>query len=205
MSLHTIFQELHKVAADMDAADRAKVKAKNFAIAASDSHTGEPAYPIHDISHARAAIAMVKAHGTEQEQREVYTDVARKYPALASRSDVEELREKVAAYIKETRRAWRVAHTRKGKASMGIETLLRKEKDGSLGGYKLATLIDFNDRVTYEDNSKVPRIRRRSYDLPSPDDESTAATRQDSRDARSTMPMIPVEIGADARSTSGAY
>ena len=39
-------------------------------------------YPIHDISHARNALARVSAHGTPEEKRKVKAAVYRKYPSL---------------------------------------------------------------------------------------------------------------------------
>lgn len=39
-------------------------------------------YPIHDISHARNALARVSAHGTPEEKRRVRAAVNRKYPGL---------------------------------------------------------------------------------------------------------------------------
>jgi len=39
-------------------------------------------YPIHDISHARNALARVSAHGTSSEKARVRAAVYRKYPTL---------------------------------------------------------------------------------------------------------------------------
>jgi len=39
-------------------------------------------YPIHDISHARNALARVSQHGTAEEKRKVRTAVCRKYKSL---------------------------------------------------------------------------------------------------------------------------
>ena len=42
----------------------------------------ERKYPIHDIAHARNALARVAAHGTPEEQAKVRSAVYRKYPEL---------------------------------------------------------------------------------------------------------------------------
>ena len=65
--------------------DRNKIKPKNFAVA---SRTQGHKYPIHDLKHAKLALAMVRAHGTPHEKRQVYEAVAKKYPSLATRSSV---------------------------------------------------------------------------------------------------------------------
>ena len=39
-------------------------------------------YPIHDLSHARAALARVAQHGSNQEKHVVRTKVYRKYKSL---------------------------------------------------------------------------------------------------------------------------
>lgn len=39
-------------------------------------------YPIHDIEHARNALARVAANGTAEEQRRVRSAVKRRYPGL---------------------------------------------------------------------------------------------------------------------------
>lgn len=84
--------ELNKVAADLTQAAREHIKTKNFALNAKQSDTGAPKYPIEDRSHAANALARVKQHGTPAEKAEVYKDVARKYPDMAAKSDVPEVR-----------------------------------------------------------------------------------------------------------------
>jgi len=42
----------------------------------------ERKYPIHDLAHARNALARVAAHGTQEEQRKVKAAVYNKYPSL---------------------------------------------------------------------------------------------------------------------------
>lgn len=85
--------ELWKIAADLTSVQRADIPKKNFALTSKQSTTGKPAYPIHDLPHARLALAFVKMHGTDQQKGEVYKDVARKYPELAQRSSVPGLQE----------------------------------------------------------------------------------------------------------------
>jgi hypothetical protein len=52
------------------------MKASSFAL------PRQRAYPINDIGHARMALAMVAAHGTEGEQSKVRRAVEKKYPSL---------------------------------------------------------------------------------------------------------------------------
>lgn len=40
------------------------------------------AYPIHDIEHARNALARVAQHGTPEEKRRVRAAVKRRYPSI---------------------------------------------------------------------------------------------------------------------------
>lgn len=42
----------------------------------------ERKYPIHDLPHARNALARVAQHGTRAEQKEVKREVYAKYPSL---------------------------------------------------------------------------------------------------------------------------
>jgi len=55
---------------------RKKLPGKVFAI------PEERAYPIHDIAHARNALARVSAYGTSEEKRRVRAAVYRRYPSL---------------------------------------------------------------------------------------------------------------------------
>lgn len=55
---------------------RKALKKKSFAI------PEKRAYPIHDISHARNALARVAQHGTPEEKAKVKRAVYRKYPSL---------------------------------------------------------------------------------------------------------------------------
>lgn len=83
-----------KTAAELTTEGREKIKEKNFSLSAEQSDTGKPAYPIEDKSHAANALARVKQFGSPAEKAEVYKDVAKKYPGLAMRSSVEEVKEK---------------------------------------------------------------------------------------------------------------
>jgi len=42
-------------------------------------------YPIHDITHARNALARVAQHGTPEEQAKVRAAVHRKYPSIGEK------------------------------------------------------------------------------------------------------------------------
>jgi hypothetical protein len=55
---------------------RKRMKDSSFAL------PRQRAYPINDINHARMALAMVAAHGTEAEQSKVERAVYKKYPSL---------------------------------------------------------------------------------------------------------------------------
>ncbi|HKT22562.1 MAG TPA: hypothetical protein VJR06_08145, partial [Nitrososphaerales archaeon] len=62
---------------DLTTQGRERIKPKNFAL------PKEKAYPIHDIEHARNALARVSQHGTPEEQRKVRAAVHKKYPSLS--------------------------------------------------------------------------------------------------------------------------
>lgn len=63
---------------------RKRLSKRSFAI--PEKAPGPGSYPIHDIAHARNALARVMQHGTPEEQARVKAAVARKYPGLAKRS-----------------------------------------------------------------------------------------------------------------------
>jgi hypothetical protein len=44
-------------------------------------------YPIHDLSHARNALARVSQHGTPEQKSRVRAAVHRRYPRLAKDND----------------------------------------------------------------------------------------------------------------------
>lgn len=58
---------------------RTRIKRSNFAL------PKERKYPIHDLIHARNALARVAQYGTASEKRRVRAAVARKYPSLRKR------------------------------------------------------------------------------------------------------------------------
>lgn len=82
----SFMDELNKIAADLTAASREKIKTKNFAIPKGGPE-GEGSYPIHDQRHAANALSRVDQHGTPAEKAKVYSAVAKKYPALTTRSE----------------------------------------------------------------------------------------------------------------------
>jgi hypothetical protein len=51
------------------------------------------AYPIHDLAHARNALARVSQHGTQSEKAAVRSAVYRKYPGLKKRKSMREHRQ----------------------------------------------------------------------------------------------------------------
>ena len=59
---------------------RKRIKKSNFAIPGKAPGSGS--YPIHDIAHARNALARVAQHGSPEEQAQVRRAVYRKYPSL---------------------------------------------------------------------------------------------------------------------------
>lgn len=66
---------------DLTAEGRKHIAEHNFALPA------ERKYPIHDLAHARNALARVAQHGTPEEKKKVQAAVYRKYPALKERAD----------------------------------------------------------------------------------------------------------------------
>lgn len=67
---------------------RNRLKGGSFAVPKNSpvGGKGKAKYPIHDMAHARNAIARVSQHGSPAEKRMVHAAVRRKYPALAKRS-----------------------------------------------------------------------------------------------------------------------
>jgi len=55
---------------------RKRIKKSNFAL------PDEKKYPIHDIGHAKNALARVAQFGTPEEKKKVKSAVYRKYPSL---------------------------------------------------------------------------------------------------------------------------
>lgn len=56
---------------------KGRERVKSFAL-------GGQRYPIHDIAHARNALARVAQHGSKSEQARVHAAVCRKYPSISS-------------------------------------------------------------------------------------------------------------------------
>jgi 2'-5' RNA ligase len=69
---------VHK--AKLSAADRKNLKDSDFAIPESRS------YPIHDASHARAALSRVAQFGSDDEKRRVRAAVKRRYPDVVQKA-----------------------------------------------------------------------------------------------------------------------
>lgn len=67
---------LKKVAHVLTAADRDKIKKKNFAL------PEEEKYPIEDKQHAINAIQRVEGNGTPVEQKEVISKALNAYPSI---------------------------------------------------------------------------------------------------------------------------
>lgn len=64
---------------------RKQIKPENFAI--PEKAPGSGSYPIHDLVHARNALARVSQHGTASEKARVRKAVYSKYPALKERKE----------------------------------------------------------------------------------------------------------------------
>lgn len=64
--------------AKLTAGARKRVADKNFALPGRR-------YPIHDLAHARNALARVSQHGTPSEKSRVRAAVYRRYPGLKKR------------------------------------------------------------------------------------------------------------------------
>jgi len=71
---------MEKLSKELSVTGRKHVAKKNFV------YPKEKRYPIHDLAHARNALARVSAHGTPGEQSTVRAKVYKKYPALKERS-----------------------------------------------------------------------------------------------------------------------
>lgn len=63
--------------AKLTTAGRKRLKGSSFAV---DGQKRK--YPIHDIAHARNALARVSAHGTPAEKAQVRRKVSARYPSL---------------------------------------------------------------------------------------------------------------------------
>jgi hypothetical protein len=77
--IQLLSDEIEKTAKELTAEGREHIKSKNFVFPKKE------AYPIHDLSHARNALARVSQHGSPSEQATVKSKVYEKYPALKER------------------------------------------------------------------------------------------------------------------------
>ena len=72
--------------AKLTAAKRKALPKASFAVPrGTGSKPKINSYPIHDRSHARAALSMVAAHGTPTEQRMVKSAVKKRYPSIGAK------------------------------------------------------------------------------------------------------------------------
>lgn len=125
--LRALSDEYLKIAAELNAKSRSEIAPKNFALTSSQSSTGKKAYPIEDEAHARAAVGFVGMHGSSEQKSEVYKDVARRYPHLASQSSVP------ALHGLAEKKAFSMGTVGKGLRSVG-EHLHKHEDAYELGG-----------------------------------------------------------------------
>jgi len=83
-----------KNAAELTTAGRKHIATKNFAIKSKAQTPSEKAesgnYPIHDIAHARNALARVAQHGSPEEIAKVRRAVYAKYPSLRKNKEEKE-------------------------------------------------------------------------------------------------------------------
>lgn len=70
-----------KLAKELTARGRKHIAPSNFVF------PKEKRYPIHDLAHARNALARVSANGTPEEKAKVRRAVYRKYPGLKERAE----------------------------------------------------------------------------------------------------------------------
>jgi hypothetical protein len=80
---------------DLTTEGRKRIADENFAL------PKERKYPIHDISHARNALARVAQHGTAEEQAKVKSAVYRKYPSLKPEKEKSEMAKTAAKVNKD--------------------------------------------------------------------------------------------------------
>lgn len=172
---------LVKLATELTPVGREHIKDKNFVF------PEEKKYPIHDKQHAESALGFSKMHGSPEVQARVRAAVIKKYPGL-------ELEKKSAAPKKEKRRPWNVANIRSGKRPMSVDTMLKKEKDGTLNvklGQSLLKLAQFfGPSIPFTDSSDrgaAPTGRRRMDSIPSREEvESQTPKREDGRSFTTT-------------------
>jgi hypothetical protein len=103
-----------------------------------------------------------------------------------------------AKFEKENRKAWSTSSARKGRRPMSVSTLLRKEKEGTLGGYKFAQVIGALGKVAHSQGAVVPfldtgdpgqaRKTLKPGEIPSRDDfETSTPKREDGRASAHTL------------------
>ena len=76
---------LVKLAKVLTTKGRENIAPKNFALPKSER------YPIHDIAHARNALARVAQNGSPSEQEQVRSKVHAKYPSLDKSAMLQDL------------------------------------------------------------------------------------------------------------------
>ncbi|CAB4131613.1 hypothetical protein UFOVP276_43 [uncultured Caudovirales phage] len=92
----SFFDELEKISAVLSLQHREKLPSKSFAIpqraakrigvAEGIQGSSKGKYPIHDLSHARAALRVVAMHGTPEEKELVRAKVKAKYPEIGQKT-----------------------------------------------------------------------------------------------------------------------
>jgi len=84
MSVLEKLQNFEKVAEEIkNTFSRDHIKDSNFVFPPDKEHP-HGRYPIHDIEHARNALARVAQHGTPEEKAKVRAAVCHKYPSIES-------------------------------------------------------------------------------------------------------------------------
>ena len=95
--------------------------------------------------------------------------------------------EKLAKIKKEKRRPWNVANHRSGKRPMSVDTMLKKEKDGTLQA-KFAQfygpVLPFSDE---SDKGAAPAGKRKMDNIPSREEIANDVKRQDAREFAATV------------------
>lgn len=118
----------------------------------------------------------------------------------------DDLRKEAAKPAKETRKGWLAPKSRRGSPPMRVATLLKKEKDGTLGGYKLAEVLGAFSKVGQaleptiaKSDPGSARAMKRPGDMPSRDEVGgTIMKREDGRGNAATLngPQTIFEIMA---------
>lgn len=92
----SFFDEIDKISAVLSLQHRESLPSKSFAVpqrtakrigvAHEIQGSSKGKYPIHDASHARAALRMVAMHGTPQEKEIVRAKVRARYPEIGQKT-----------------------------------------------------------------------------------------------------------------------